>query len=185
MQKPTILVSACLLGEPVRHDGRDNLINSPFVNALRTSKRLVSICPEVAGGLSAPRPLARIKQRFPLQIITTDSQDVTEEFLAGADAALDLARQRGCVAALMKAGSPSCGNSAVMGGSWSGKQTEGAGVVAQELIHKGIPVFNEHQLDALEAFLAHTEAQIETQIEGQREALKSKSLKELKEEVSA
>lgn len=160
MHNQKIFVSACLLGEPVRHDGRDNLIQNAFVAELRASGRLVSLCPEMAGGLTAPRPFAHIKQRFPLHIITTDNQDVTEEFLAGADAALELAKKQGCVAALMKAGSPSCGNNAVMGGSFSGILTEGAGVVAQELIHKGIPVFNEHQIDALEAYLAHSEAEI-------------------------
>jgi len=157
MYQTKVLVSACLIGEKVRHDGRDNLIKHPFLHQLLESNRVVSACPEVLGGLQTPRAHARIVKRFPLEIITTDQEDVTDQFLMGAESTLELAQQRGCVVALMKAGSPSCGNSAVPGGSFSGLSVGGAGVAAQELIHKGIPVFNEHQINELEAFLAQIE----------------------------
>lgn len=157
MSSTKILVSACLLGEPVRYDGRDNKIHHSVLSQLVRSGRVVSVCPEVAGGLPTPRPFARIESRFPLQIIATDQRDVTDEFLLGAEIAVELAHKHGCVAALMKSGSPSCGNNAVMGGSFSGKSVAGAGVAAQELIQKGIPVFNETQLHELEAFLDQVE----------------------------
>lgn len=159
-----VLVSACLLGEPVRYDGRDNRFDHPLLNKLRREKRLVSICPEVAGGLSTPRPYASIENRFPIHIITSDREDVTAEFLAGAEAAAELAKQQGCVAALMKANSPSCGNNQVLGGSFSGKLVPGAGVAAQELIHAGIPVFNEEQLPELEALLNRLDAELHLEI---------------------
>jgi len=160
MSSTKILVSACLLGESVRYDGRDNRIHNPIINELQQAKRLISVCPEVAGGLSTPRPFARIESRFPLQIIASDQTDVTDEFLLGAELAVELAQKHGCVAALMKAGSPSCGNNSVMGGSFSGKSVAGAGVTAQELIQKGIPVFNETQLPELEAFLDQIEVDL-------------------------
>lgn len=160
MHRPKILVSACLLGEKVRHDGRDNFFNHPFITKLQAENRLISVCPEVAGGLDTPRPPAHIERRHPLQIITTDQQDVTEEFIYGAETSVELAQDNQCVAALMKSGSPACGNNSVLGGSWSGKPTQGAGVAAQELIHKGIPVFNEEQIDQLVNLLAQHEADI-------------------------
>lgn len=160
MSSTKILVSACLLGEPVRYDGRDNQIHHGVLDSLIKSGRVVSVCPEVAGGLPTPRPFARIENRFPLKIIATDQSDVTDEFLIGAELAVELAEKQGCVAALMKAGSPSCGNNSVIGGSFSGKPVAGAGVTAQELIRKGIPVFNETQLHELETFLDQVEVDL-------------------------
>lgn len=157
MHSTKILVSACLIGEKVRHDGRHNQIQHPFLQQLLDEDRVVSACPEVLGGLGTPRAYAKIVQRFPLEIITTDQEDVTDQFLIGAETTLEIAQKRGCVAALMKSGSPSCGNSAVPGGSFSGLSVGGAGVAAQELVHKGIPVFNENQISELESFLAQIE----------------------------
>lgn len=157
MTHTKILVSACLLGEAVRYDGRNNLVNHPVLQTLIDSDRVVSACPEVLGGLPTPRPYAEIVQRFPIKIIATDQSDVTDEFLTGAELTLELAQKRGCIAALMKSGSPSCGNHSVQGRSFSGKLSSGAGIAAQELIHKGIPVFNETQIEELEAYLMQSD----------------------------
>lgn len=160
MSTSKVLVSACLLGEPVRYDGRDNLFDHPFLTDLIDADRVVSACPEMLGGLPSPRPYAQITQRFPIQVIASDSTDVTDEFMTGAELTVELAQKMGCVAALMKSGSPSCGNHSVEGRSFSGKVTTGAGVAAQELVHKGIPVFNEQQIDQLEAYLMQSEADL-------------------------
>ena len=53
-----ILVSACLLGERVRYHGGDARIEHPILQRWSEEGRLVPICPEVAGGLSTPRPAA-------------------------------------------------------------------------------------------------------------------------------
>jgi len=149
MSATKILVSACLLGEAVRYDGRDNQIFHPFLQTLIDANALVPACPEVLGGLSTPRPYAEIAQRFPIQIIATDQTDVTDEFVTGAEITLELAQKHGCVAALMKAGSPSCGN-----------QAGSTGVAAEELLRHGLPVFNEEQIGELESFLLQSTADL-------------------------
>ena len=55
MQK--ILVSRCLLGHRVRYDGG---AHGPFdqLQHWLDEGRVVALCPEVAGGLSTPRPPA-------------------------------------------------------------------------------------------------------------------------------
>ncbi len=163
MNTQKILISACLLGEQVRYDGRSNLINSPLVNQLQSEGRLVPLCPELLGGLPVPRSHASIEQRFPIKVITTDQQDVTPEFVAGAEAALELAKKHQCVAALLKADSPSCGNNFISSTTFSGRASSGPGVAAQELIQGGIPVFNEHQIDKLEMLLLQRDADYQQQ----------------------
>ena len=148
-----VLVSACLLGEVVRYDGRHNLFSHPLLEKLKHEDRLVTICPEVAGGLSVPRPYSTIARRIPVEVITDDGEDVTPQFVLGAELTAELAKREGCVAALMKADSPACGNRDVLGAAFSGKEASGAGIAAQELIESGIPVFNESEINRLEAML--------------------------------
>ncbi len=152
-----ILVSACLLGAKVRYDGRDNLLDHPILKRWHDEGRIVSVCPETLGGLPTPRPPAEIQTRFPILVTTKDEDDVTPEFLSGAEQALELARRYNCSCALMKSRSPSCGNREIYDGSFSGKLVANAGVAAGELLQNGIPVFNEHQLDELIHFIEHND----------------------------
>lgn len=52
--RPSIAVSACLLGEKVRYDGEHKLTD--WVVSLESDFRLIALCPEVAIGLGIPRP---------------------------------------------------------------------------------------------------------------------------------
>lgn len=148
-----ILISACLLGEKVRYDGRDNLLNHPMIKRWQAEGRLVPVCPESQGGLPTPRPPAETQSRFPILVTTRDGEDVTPQFLRGAEKTLELARQHNCCCALMKARSPSCGNREIYDGSFSSQLINAPGIAAEELIRNGIPVFNEHQMDELIRFL--------------------------------
>ncbi|MCV6613023.1 MAG: DUF523 domain-containing protein [Amphritea sp.] len=152
-KKNKILISACLLGNKVRYDGRDNLIDSEFLSRLHEQGRLIAICPEIEGGLPTPRPPAEIQDKFPLLITDCVGQDVTPEFLAGAERALEIAMREGCCCALLKARSPSCGNLEIYDGSFNGTLKPGSGATADELMRHGIPVYNEHQLDQLYEFI--------------------------------
>ncbi|MBR9828834.1 MAG: DUF523 domain-containing protein [Oceanospirillales bacterium] len=148
-----VLVSACLLGAKVRYDGRDNLLDHPVLKRWQQQGRLVTVCPETLGGLPTPRPPAETQSRFPILITTSNGDDVTPEFLSGAEQALELARKHDCCCALMKARSPSCGNQEIYDGSFSGQLITAPGVAAGELLRNGFPVFNELQLDELISFV--------------------------------
>jgi len=154
-----VLISACLLGAKVRYDGRDNLLDHPVIKRWQQQGKLVTVCPETLGGLPTPRPPAETQTRFPILITTSTGDDVTPEFLNGAEKTLELAHKHDCCCALMKARSPSCGNQEIYDGSFTGTLTNAPGVAADELIRNGLPVFNEHQLDALIQFVErHSQA---------------------------
>lgn len=156
--KNKILISACLLGNKVRYDGRDNLIDSEFLQRLKEQGRLIPICPEIEGGLPTPRAPAEIQEKFPLLITDRIGQDVTPQFLAGAEHTLEVALREGCCCALLKARSPSCGNLEIYDGKFEGTLTAGAGATAAELMRHGIPVYNEHQLDQFQEFVSLLES---------------------------
>lgn len=146
-----ILVSACLLGAPVRHDGGDRRISDPRLQRWRLEGRLISICPEEMGGLGTPRPAAEIRGR---RVMASTGADVTDAFRRGAEAALARARRYRCRFALLKEGSPSCGVRLVHDGTFSNRKIAGRGVTTDLLEANGIRTFSEAEIDALEEALA-------------------------------
>ncbi|MGL4776323.1 MAG: DUF523 domain-containing protein, partial [Aeromonas veronii] len=101
-----VLVSACLLGQPVRYDGQSKGIVSDWLSELGAEGRVLAFCPEVAGGLPTPRPPAERQGEL---VVTASGLDVTEEFDRGAELALEICQTQGIRVALLKEGSPSCG----------------------------------------------------------------------------
>ncbi|GAA0392268.1 hypothetical protein Acor_17510 [Acrocarpospora corrugata] len=160
-----ILVSACLLGRRVRYDGRAKTSDDALLTAWRSEGRLVSFCPEVAGGLPVPRPPAEIEAgaggeavlNGTARVLRPDGGDVTDMFLIGANAALTTARSFGVRMAILKEGSPSCGIFRIYDGSFEGRSVAGEGVTAALLTANGIQVFGEDDLGAAAAHLAHLE----------------------------
>ncbi len=111
---------------------------------------MVPLCPEVAGGLPVPRPAAEIQSGFDVQRVqTADGLDVTTNFEHGAQQALDLCRKFDIKLAILKQGSPSCGNSLINDGSFTKRKIEGQGITARLLQIHGVEVFNERQLESL------------------------------------
>lgn len=158
-----LLVSRCLLGHKVRYDGG---AHGPFdlLQRWQDEGRIVALCPEVAGGLPTPRPPAEIPGGQGAQVIdgsqpvlTNLGEDVTAAFVAGAEIALQLVRQHDLRVAVLKARSPSCGNTHNYDGSFSGTLVEGEGVTAALLRRAGVKVFNESQLAEAAAELARLE----------------------------
>lgn len=151
-----ILISACLLGNPVRYDGKGKLIDHPLIQQWQDEGRLISICPEVAGGLPTPRPAAEINTldgnavlAKDALVITNDHQDVTQPFIEGAEIALRLAKQHNIKFAILMANSPSCGSSEIYDGTFSGLKKLGDGVTAALLKRNDITVFDQFQIDEL------------------------------------
>lgn len=112
-----ILVSACLLGQRVRYDGRHAL--SEQVRRLTRGQRVLALCPEVLGGLGVPRPPARfVGARFGQEgwdvlagrarLVDEQGRDLSRAFVRGAMAVARLAGRHGARLALLKDRSPSC-----------------------------------------------------------------------------
>ena len=151
-----ILVSACLVGEPVRFDGRDTLQPDPRWDRWRAEGRLVPFCPEVAGGLPVPRPPAEIQADG--RVVDDRGADRTAAFRFGAEAALRAAREAGCALAILKEGSPSCGVNRIYDGTFSKTSVPGRGVAAALLAQHGLAVFSEAELGGVGARLRALEA---------------------------
>jgi len=150
---PKVLVSACLLGQPVRYDGRSSG-HPDLLQLWQQQGRVVPLCPEVAGGLPTPRPPAEIPGGQggavldgEARVVTVQGEDVSAEFLAGARLALELVRRHGIRVAVLKSGSPSCGNRQVYDGTFSGSKVDGEGVTSALLRREGVQVFSELELE--------------------------------------
>jgi len=147
-----ILISACLLGENVRYDGSNSKVSSRILQQWHQEGRIMSACPEMAGGLPVPRVPAEIingDAEAVLQgksaIRRKDGGDVTDAYMDGAEKTLALCMQHNIRIAILKEGSPSCGVACVNDGSFSGLKIGGQGVTARLLTRHGISVFNEGQ----------------------------------------
>jgi uncharacterized protein YbbK (DUF523 family) len=161
-----ILVSSCLLGERVRYHGGDASIGSGILDRWREEGRLVPACPETAAGLPVPRPPAEITGGDGSAVLArrayvgdSSGVDVTDAFLRGARATLDLAMANGVRIAVLKDGSPSCATSYVHDGSFRNQRDPGRGVTAALLEQAGIRLFNEHELEEAAAYVASLEAE--------------------------
>lgn len=161
MMAPKILISACLLGRPVRYDGKGKLLADPLIERWKAEGRLVGYCPEQAGGLPTPRPPAEIEGGMNgedvlagrARVMEAMGGDVTREFIDGGKKAVAFARAQGCEVALLIDGSPSCGSSFIYDGSFSGARHPGFGVTAALMRRAGIAVFSDRELEQLAAHI--------------------------------
>ena len=157
-----ILVSACLMGHPVRYDGAAKPLVHPAFQRWRDEGRLVTLCPEMSAGLPVPRPPAEIENGLGgkdvlagrARVMDITGADVTAAFIEGAENALKLARETGCTHALLIDGSPSCGSGFIYDGSFSGRKLAGNGVVAALLSSSGMAVYSHSRIDELVATFA-------------------------------
>lgn len=138
-----VLVSACLLGEPCRYDGKA----MPCEAAIRMieAHTLVPICPEQLGGLPAPRNPSEIQADG--RVVDTAGEDRTAAFEFGARETLRIARERGCTFAILKENSPSCGTHHIYDGSFSGILVPGKGKTSALLEEHGVKTLSELDLD--------------------------------------
>jgi uncharacterized protein YbbK (DUF523 family) len=155
-----VLVSACLLGEKVRYNGAAASANDAVLTRWLAEGRVVSFCPEIAGGLGVPRPPAEIRGgdgdavlASIVPVVTRDHGDVTAAFVRGAELALAAARSQQASVAILKDGSPSCGSSWIYDGTFAGVRRQGRGVTAALLERHGIRVFSERELRAADEYL--------------------------------
>lgn len=147
-----VLVSACLLGDRVRYDGREKGVHHPVLQRWLAEGRVVKVCPEVEGGLAVPRPPA---ERQPGgRVLTHTGLDVTDAFTRGAAEAMRLVRAHRIEVAVLKEGSPSCGSGFIYDGTFSKTQLAGqVGETTRLLRASGVAVFSELQWDEAEAAL--------------------------------
>jgi uncharacterized protein YbbK (DUF523 family) len=146
------LISACLLGLGCAWSGDDRYRNNRAVELARL-ETLIPVCPEQLGGLPTPRAPQEIQGgtgsdvlNNKCSVINKDGQDVTREFIKGAEEALKIARQLNIREFIAKSGSPSCGYGQIYDGTFSSKLTDGDGVTTAVLKRNGLRIIPEEKL---------------------------------------
>jgi uncharacterized protein YbbK (DUF523 family) len=145
-----VVVSACLLGIPCRYDG-GNKLSEHLIRMLADAAVIpVPVCPEQLAGFPTPRP--------PLcfaagdgdavctgggRVVNCNGVDVSGAMLAGAKAALTVARLAGARLAVFKERSPSCGIAEVYRGNGV---VPGTGVTTALFRRQGIVVRDSRDL---------------------------------------
>ena len=139
-----LLISACLMGIPCRYDGQSKY--NEEVKSLLDRHTCIPVCPEQLGGLPTPRPPAECRDGG---VHTCEGVDVTQQYRKGAEAVLQIARQLGCQAAVLKERSPSCGKGEIHNGTCDGGLTSGNGITTNLLEANGLRVYGESEIEKL------------------------------------
>lgn len=149
--RPRVLVSRCLLGEPVRYNGSDK--EAPTLKrALSGWAEIVPICPEIEAGMPVPRPSINLHHQNGQRVVWSIEGG---DYAAPIEAAWRRRRARmdPIDGALLKAKSPSCGLRRVPlygppkaeGGPPGAVRGRGDGVVAG-YVKRMAPAYNEPDL---------------------------------------
>lgn len=166
MSKETkILVSACLLGNKVRYDANDVPTESELLDQWNSEGKLIPFCPEVAGGLSVPRLPAEIQSDDgnavldgTAKVFDNQGNDVSENFINGANKALETAQANNVKVAILKEKSPSCGSSFIYDGTFASVRKIGQGVTTALLERNGIKVFSDLEIEKAAEYLKNLTA---------------------------
>lgn len=142
-----LLISACLFGENVRYDAKNNLIEN--LDKLREKYELYSFCPEVASGMVIPRVPSEITNFNPLKITNEFGIDTTDFFTDGAIQTLHICQKYDIKIALLKSKSPSCGTKEVYDGNFTKTLIKGQGITANLLAQHNIKLYDENQIGEL------------------------------------
>lgn len=132
-----ILVSACLAGENCKYSGGNN--DSEKLMKFLEDHEVVTVCPEVLGGLPTPRVPSEIVRGV---VTNREGIVVDREFRLGAEKALKIALREKVDLAILQSRSPSCGPKEVYDGSFSKRLVPGMGVFARLLKENGVKILD-------------------------------------------
>ena len=127
-----IMVSACLIGENCKYNGKNN--KNEKVLALLEGNEVIPICPEVMGGLPTPRVPAEVVRDV---VTTRDGRVVDQEYRRGARLSLAIAQREKPDLIILQSRSPSCGARQRYDGTFTGTLIDRPGVTAELLIENG------------------------------------------------
>ncbi|MFT8890168.1 MAG: DUF523 domain-containing protein [Ethanoligenens sp.] len=130
-----VLVSACIMGENCKYNGKNNYNSS--VSEFLTNREVIMLCPEMLAGLGIPRNCAEIVNG---KVVDNKGNDVDEGFRNGVALAVERIENEQIDFAILQSRSPTCGVHQIYDGSFSGTLIQGQGLFARELIRKGFKV---------------------------------------------
>jgi uncharacterized protein YbbK (DUF523 family) len=138
-----ILISACLAGLNTRYDGTN--CGEDRFKQLVSENKAIPVCPEQMGGLLSPREPVELAGgdgdavlRGEAKAVGKESgRDYSDNFIKGADEALNIIKTNNIKKAILKDGSPSCGSTYI---KRDGERVKGIGVTTAVLIEAGIEI---------------------------------------------
>ena len=130
-----IAVSACLLGHDCKYNGGNH--RRQKVLDYIEGHEVISVCPEVAGGLPIPRVPVELKDG---KAINRNGEDVTEFFCRGVEK--EMAKMQDIDLVILQPRSPSCGCKQIYDGTFNKTLIDGKGMFAQALEKAGIPMLD-------------------------------------------
>ena len=137
-----VLVSACLFGENCKYNGGNNY-NQAVVDFV-SGKQIISVCPEIAGGLPTPRE--------PVEIVDGSVRDANGKsydraFQQGIAKIFEKLEEQDIEMAILQSRSPSCGVNQIYDGTFSGQKVVGSGLFAQALKKRGYQVVDAEDIN--------------------------------------
>lgn len=140
------LISACLLGVRCNWRGDEGYRNARAVE-LAKFETLIPVCPEQLGGLTKPKSPQEIQGgtgedvlNGNCRVLNKNGEDVTEEFIKGAEEALKIASMLDIKEFIAKSKSPSCGCGHIYDGTFSGSLIDGGGITCVILKRNGLKI---------------------------------------------
>lgn len=140
-----IIVSACLVGAPVRYDGQTKKNND--VLRLLDYYDVIPVCPETDGGLKTPRAPSELNEER--RAINIKESDVTDFYNRGISLTLEIVKRFNVKLAVLKDRSPSCGVKKIHNGKFDGGVINGNGLLTEALLKAGVTVISENEVPNL------------------------------------
>ena len=139
-----VAVSACLVGKNTKYNGGNNYNEAVMKYLL--DKEYITICPEVTGGLLTPRvPSERVNEK----VINKVGEDVTTNFVNGANIELEKLLKEEVKVIIVKEKSPSCGYKQIYDGTFTNTLKEGNGVFVDLALQKGFIIYTEKDIEKM------------------------------------
>ena len=144
------LISAGLCGVNCKYNGNNNY--NKICDELFSSGKAILVCPEQLGGLPTPRIPSEIINHFNNNkledtfVVNKNGDDVSKEFIKGAQETLNIAKKLNIKKAILKEGSPSCGVNYIYDGNFNGTKIPGMGITTKILKEAFIEVISEKDL---------------------------------------
>jgi len=134
-KKPAVAVSACLLGQAVRYDGRDKY-TSLIAEELKKYCKMLAVCPEIEIGLGVPRAKIQLTQiGTSIKVLKTDGTN-SDVSAALKNFAIQFIKQNSLSGLVLQDKSPSCGVANTKLFSASGEQIGlSSGIFAKTIMH--------------------------------------------------
>ena len=130
-----IMVSACLAGENCKYNGGNNA--NEKIMALFDGNEIITVCPEVMGGLPTPRVPSEVVNGV---VLNKEGVSVDREYRLAAQKTLKIAEREHPDMIILQSRSPSCGVKQRYDGTFTRTLVNEPGITAGLLMEHGFKV---------------------------------------------